>query len=93
MDITECILVAEGVGYEQDRVVRAQLMGKKGPQELKIHVFNQEDLRATGTDQDFIYGTNRNVVVMTLAPLGRSKSKKAHQLYKLSPDVTKACEL
>lgn len=92
MNVADCSLVAEGVGFEQDRIVRAQLMGKRGPQELKIHVFRPDDV-PEGVSQDAFADLNRNVVVMTLAPLGRPTNKSAHQMYKLSTDVKKACEL
>lgn len=73
-DPVQCRQISSGVGYEQDRVVRAVMTGSNGSFELTIHAFRAQDLQARSSMVEPL-GANfaepgAPIVVMRTRPIG-----------------------
>lgn len=91
----DCYLLAHGKGYEQNRVVRAIMVGDQGTFNLTVHVFRQADIKSS--ENLGIWGTqsDRTVTVMKISPLTNDSQKGAermtYQLFKLSNEPCAVC--
>ncbi len=90
-DPVTCQTVAEGIGFEDNRVVRAILNDKRGKTfRVTIHVFNPADLREEDSNMKFAAKT---VTVMNMGPLGASDEERTnHALEKVSTDPRAICQ-
>lgn len=86
-----CRVMANGAGYETDRVVKALMVGPAGTFNLTVHVFRQSDVLKES--KNGILATaprSRTATVLNLIPLGGSgvSTRFTYQLYKVDSDPT-----
>jgi len=90
-----CEFESHGAGYEQNRVVRAMMVGEYGAFNLTVHVFRHADLKQTDEQGKLMDRTGRTVTVMKISPMSNTTEKGAerrtYQLIKMSKDPCGIC--
>jgi hypothetical protein len=87
-----CQETARGVGYENNRVVRAVLTGKNGTFELTIHAFRPQDLKPMSL-QGVFDGSQDAVVVVRMRNMGSNTSQKvSFQMERLKKNPIMLCQ-
>ncbi len=82
-----CETIANGAGYEQERVVKAMMTGIYGTFNLTVHVFRQSDLRESKAPGYVQVPRARTVTVLNLIPLGTGlATKNTFQLERVDQD-------
>jgi hypothetical protein len=87
-DPVTCKLISRGVGYEQDRYVKAVLVGKKGTFDIAVHVFKNEPGKADPRQR---YTERKTSTVLTLGSFDEIKDPASYQLYKMHNDPNAVC--
>jgi hypothetical protein len=89
-DAAKCHLLAKGAGYEENRIVKALMIGPNGAAfNLAVHVFRQEDLKKSAGP--FVVDSYKTVTVMNVTPLTNDTDRVTFQLYKMSTSPKAAC--
>ena len=90
-ETSTCKLLASGVGYEEDRVVKAVLLTRSVAFELTVHVFRQSDL--ISADSHFVQKaeSTKTVTVMSMASLADANQRLTIELQKVDADPFGIC--
>ena len=88
-----CGVVANGIGYEQNRVVKAVMVGEGGSFNMTVHVFRQADLKDLKVPPNFveIQGA-KTVTVMNISSMKGPVVRETYQLTKMEADIAAFCE-
>ncbi len=91
-DPKACQETARGVGYENNRVVKAVLTGRTGTFELTIHAFRVRDLKPMGVLAAFD-GSQDAVVVVRMRNMSSSaRPKVTFQMERLKKNPVMLCQ-
>ena len=85
-----CKLVASGVGYEEDRIVKAVLLTRTAAFELTVHVFRQSDLKNSKSHM-VQKAESKTVTVMSMASLEDNAERLTLELEKVDSDPVGIC--
>jgi hypothetical protein len=87
-DMETCKLISRGVGYEQDRYVKAVLTGRRGTFDITVHVFRNTPSKSSPR-QD--YFESKTATVLSLGDFSENNEPKSYQLYKVATDPESIC--
>ena len=92
-DAKSCRLLSNGVGYEEDRVVKAVLMSRNNAFELTVHVFRTADLKnMVGRRLIERAMDSKTATVMSMTSLSNLDEQMTVELEKIDVDPAGICK-
>lgn len=87
-----CDLIAQGVGYEAQRVVKAKLKGPQHKSNIQIHFFKRSDVIGSDDTDDQLDNSDDIMAVVMVKSSENSRSPTFFDITKISSDPKDFCQ-